>query len=385
MRTPARLAILLSALPAAASRCAAAEPSGMDKVRHPTARVTAPWKALADYPRPAAPDTGWGIHDHTNGDWYPPDADAFFKELKGKYGFVWFKILALGGNKVAECRAARRQGVEPVVRLYRSGHLPEYPKSGGQENELRKLVRDYVGAGAHYFEIANEPNLGGEWSSGHDTDDKIALLCANWLRVKKIVHEEGGIAVFYAMTPGSAGQWYRDCFETFKKEGRLEEAFAGAAIGVHTYTLNHPLDYPFDPKSNLPHATKEERLKSLLQDNTCFNIVELVMLLEDAYLPAQIPILGTEGGVSVGQGDDKRYPTTTMEIMTQMNMEIFNRMKPGSPGYWGDAFFSQMVWAYGGSGTFMMSGWFNNPQYGNLPILSVMEKAVKFDRGAAFK
>ena len=43
--------------------------------------------------------------------------------------------------------------------------------------------------------------------------------------------QEGGIPIFYAMTPGSAGKWYADCFETFKKWGKIEEAFADPASG----------------------------------------------------------------------------------------------------------------------------------------------------------
>ena len=68
-----------------------------------------------------------------------------------------------------------------------------------------------------------------------------------------------------------------------------------------------------------------------------------------------------------------------------MNMEIFQRMNPRHPKYWGDRFFSNMVWTYFGEGWFMFSSWFNHPKLGNLPILDVMEKAKKFDRGIAYK
>jgi hypothetical protein len=347
------------------------------------AKPTPPWRALADYPRPPAPDTGWGMHDHTNGWWKPADQDKFFKEMKTRWGFSWWKVLSLGANKTDMVAAARRNGVEPVVRIY---DLKEYPKPGKEEQEYRQLIRAYVTAGARYFEVGNEPNVGGDWTAGGTVkDDKIAGLCRTWLRVSKLVRQEGGIPIFYAMTPGSAGKWYAESFENFRKWGKIQEAFAGAAIGIHPYPLNHPLDYPFDAKKNMTHATPEERFQSLMKDNTCFLILELVQRLEDRYLPYPISILATESGLSVDDQTDRNYPKTTMDMHVAVNMEIFERMNPQNPKYWGDTLFANMVWAYGGEGSFMFSGWFHHPTFGNLPILDVMEKATKFDRGIAYK
>ncbi len=348
-----------------------------------TSRPAAPWRALADYPRPSAPDTGWGIHDDTNGWWKPKDQDKFFKELKTRWGFSWWKVLSLGANKLDMVAAARRNGVEPVVRIY---DLKEYPQNDKEMEDYRKLIRAYVKAGARYFELANEPNIDGDWTAGKTVkNNRIEGICKTWLRVKPLVMAEGGIPIFYAMTPGSAGKFYADCFETFKKWGKIEEAFAGAAIGIHPYPLNHPLDYPFDAKKNMPHATGEERFQSLMKDNTCFLILELVQRLQDRYLPSPIPILATESGLSIDDQADRNYPKTTMDMHVAVNMEIFERMNPRNPRYWGDTFFSNMVWTYHGEGSFMFSCWFNHPTFGNLPILDVMEKAEKFDRGIAYK
>lgn len=197
--------------------------------------------------------------------------------------------------------------------------------------------------------------------------------------------EEGGIPVFYAMSTGSAGEWWKKCFEYFKRHGKIEEAFAGAAFGAHLGTINHPLDYPFDPQRNLPHATEEERYRSLLKDNTCYRAGELVMLMMKRYLPHPIPILSTEGGVWFGSREDHEYPAVTWEMQTEWTMEMFNRFNPKHPKYWGDALFTQMCWEY--------DGWFNNWDRGKLegvptakiPVLYVMEKAKKFDRGIAFR
>ncbi len=376
-------AVLLWTSPLAFSE---SNPGASSQARKRAGRPKSPWLELADYPRPPAPDTGWGIHDSTDGVWKPSDPDAFFRELKKRWGFSWFKVLALGANKLDVVEAARRQGVEPVVRLYAGGPHPHYPRPGDEEREFRATVRAYVAAGAHYFETGNEPNIGTEWSPGEfDKPDPVERLCRQWLRVRSIVDEQGGIPVFYAMTPGSAGRWWKDCFETFAKWDKLEEAFAGAAFGAHLVPINHPLDYPFNKERNLPHATKAERFESLLKDNTCYLAVELIMHFMERHLPRPIPILSTEGGASLGSHEDRSYPRVTLERHRELNMEIFNRMNPRHPKYWGDALFAQMSWTYRGVGTFMMDGWFEHPEHGKLPILATMEKAEKFDRGVAFR
>ena len=346
-----------------------------------------PWKALADYPRPPAPDTGWGIHDNPNCMWVPPEPDAFFKELKRRYGFSWFKVLACGDNKLGVVKACRRQGVEPVVRIYAAGPAPYYPRPGGEEAEFRKLVKAYVAAGARYIEAGNEPNLKCEWVEGEWEKGKLTeRLCEQWLRVRKMIDEEGGIPVFYAMSVGgedgrSAGLWWDDCFRTFQKWGKIEEAFAGAAMGAHLGTINHPVDYPFDPQRNMPHASREERFNSLMQRNTGYLGGEVLMHLMDRYLPCPIPILSTEGGTFVDNQDDKTYPKTTPETHRDWNLEIFRRFNPRHPRYWGDPLFAQMSWIWhADEGSFALDSWHEHPKYGRMPILDVLEKEPRFDR-----
>jgi hypothetical protein len=343
-------------------------------------RARSPWLDLADYPRPPAPDTGWGIHDRTDCSSIvaAEDLDGFFRELKARYGFSWYKVLACGSGKEEMVRAARRQGVEPVVRLYAPEPHPFFPRPGREEEEFRRHVSQYVQAGARYFEAGNEPNLGIEWvREEFEKPDALEALCRQWLRVKKIIQEEGGIPVFYAMTPGSAGQWWLDCFETFRRWGKIEEAFSGAAFGAHLGPINHPLDYPFNRERNLPGSTREERLRSLLQDNTCYRAGELIMLLMDRYLPHPIPILSTEGGAFLGNRDDPAYPPVGLVRHAVLNMGIFERFNPDHPEYWGDALFAQMSWEY--------DSWFNEWTHGRMPVLRLMEKAEKFDRGKAFR
>jgi len=350
------------------------------------------WRSLADYPRPPAPDTGWGIHDNPNCVWTPADPDGFFRELRQRWGFCWFKVLACGANKLEVVRACRRQGVEPVVRLYVERPAPYYPRPGREEAEFRRLVRQYVQAGAHYIEAGNEPNLSLEWAPGQwDKPGRTERLCRQWLRVKRLIAAEGGIPVFYAMSVGgedkrNAGQWWEDCFQTFQRWDRIDEAFAGAAFGAHLGPANHPLDYPFDARRNLPHATRQERIESLMRDNTGYLAVELLIALMDRYLPHRIPILSTEGGAFPDNRDDPDYPPVTPERHRDLNLGIFERFNPAHPEYWGDPLFAQMCWIWhADEGPFAKDSWWDNPKYGRMPILDALEKAVRFDRGAALR
>ena len=392
------LLVLVAAAAATGSGCG--RPSRGPILSKPTfspdARPEVPWRALADYPRPPAPDTGWGIHDNPNCVWTPDDPDAFFKELKQRYGLSWFKVLACGRNKLDVVRACRRQGVEPVVRLYVSHPAPHYPRPGEQEAKFREYVAAYVAAGAHYIEAGNEPNLSIEWADGEwEKGNLTQRVCEQWLRVRKIIAEEGGIPVFYAMSVGgeeeptgvkrSAGAWWDDCFQTFAQWGKTEEAFAGTAFGTHLGTVNHPLDYPFDPQRNMPHASRAERFDSLMKRNTGYLGGELLMYLMEKYLPYPIPILSTEGGTFVDDQADKSYPMTTPEIHRDWNVETFRRFNPEHPKYWGDLLFAQMSWCWHGEGGFAIDSWHDNPKYGRMPILDALEKEPRFDRGIIFQ
>ncbi len=370
--------------------CAAAEKSEGGAARAGSAKKPppAPWLPLSAYPRPPAPDTGWGIHDNPACMWIPGDPDAFFKELKQKYGFSWFKVLACGSNKLEVTRAARRQGVEPVVRIYVDRPAPHYPRPGKEEAEFRDLVRQYVAAGARYIESGNEPNLSLEWSEGEwDKGNLTERVCDQWLRVVPMIRESGGIPVFYAMSVGgadgrSAGVWWDDTFKYYQKMGKLEEAFAGCAFGVHLGPANHPLDYPFDAQRNMPHATKQERVDSLMKNNTCYLGIELLIALMDKYLPAPIPVLSTEGGAFPDNHDDKNYPQVTKEMHRDLNIEIFRRLNPRREDYWGDPLFAQMCWIYhADSGIFALDSWFDNPKYGRMPVIDALEAEPRFDRG----
>ncbi len=367
-----------------------AQTAGGQTAVAPGAGDKAGWLKLSDYPRPTAPDTGWGIHDNPNCTWQA--SPELLREMRRRYGFSWFKVLACGANKLEVVKAARAAGIEPVVRLYVDRPSPHYPRPGRESADFRRLVADYVRAGARYIEAGNEPNLELEWAAGEwEKPDRVERLCRQWLKVRRLIAAEGGIPVFYAMSVGgsdgrSAGHWWTDCFETFRKWGAIDEAFAGTAFGVHLGPLNHPLDYPFDPRRNLPHATPAERIESLIKDNSCYLGVELLIHLMDRYLPARIPILSTEGGAFPDNQADPDYPKVTPELHRDLNLGIFQRMNPRHPEYWGDPLFAQMSWIWHTEGgMFAIDSWHDNPKYGRMPILDALEKEPRFDRGVVFE
>src|SRR5690554_6349092 len=127
------LALLLTGFHLLAVAAAAAPPAEKPAASRPAA----PWRALADYPRPPAPDTGWGIHDNPNCIWKADNLNGFFRDLRRRYGFTWFKVLACGANKLDVVAACRRNGIEPVVRLYVDRPAPHYPRPGREEAEFR--------------------------------------------------------------------------------------------------------------------------------------------------------------------------------------------------------------------------------------------------------
>ncbi len=341
---------------------------------------------LSDYPRPPAPDSGWGVHSDPNCSVQPEDPGAFFRMLRNRYGLTWFKVLACGDGALETVRAAAAAGVEPVVRIYVPAPAPFFPRPGRESEEFGRLVRKYVEAGAHYIECGNEPNLACEWAPGEwDKPDRVERICEQWLRASAIIREAGGIPVFYAMSVGGddgrpCGEWWEDVFRTFQKRGKLREAFDGAAFGTHLGTLNHPVDYPFDPKKNLPHGTPEERIESLRKDHSCYLAVELLQHQMRTYLGQEIPILSTEGGCFPGDHSDENYPEITPEMHRDFLLEIFRRFNPQHPKYWGDSLFAQMCWIWQATGGFANDAWHNNPRDGDLPILPALEKEKRFHR-----
>src|SRR5438874_184051 len=63
--------LLTVGLLATGATCSHAISRQPDAWKHAPRHVKSPWRALKDYPRPPAPDTGWGIHDVTDCVWTP--------------------------------------------------------------------------------------------------------------------------------------------------------------------------------------------------------------------------------------------------------------------------------------------------------------------------
>ena len=280
---------------------------------------------VEDFPRPAN-DNRRGIHWSASV-FHPIGAalDFWIGELQAM-NIKWLKLMDDGGGSSLElCKRLLASGMMPIVRLYRlepnPGHI------GAREEET---VRRLVAEGVRYFETNNEPNLPAEWKGGR--------LPANWLDIvvddficdaDKIIGL-GGLPGFPALGVGAKD----NPFELVVQRGRADLFEHGAWVALHNYTLNHPLDYPYDPvnQEGAPLTQEEyDRLgpwawegRSREQINTwrasdkqpgatlrttrpasCPSRLDEMLFKT---LGHRVPILSTEGGPVVGWKDDRRYP-----------------------------------------------------------------------------
>jgi len=252
--------------------------------------------------------------------------DFWISELQAM-NIKWVKLLDDGGGSSLElCTRLLAAGIMPIVRLYRlepnPGHI------GGREEDT---VRRLVAQGVRYFETNNEPNLPAEWKSGHMPSDWLDVVIDNFIYDADKIISLGGLPAFPAMGIGSEDT----PMATVVQKGRADLFEKGAWIAIHNYTLNHPLDYPYDSvnQEGTPLAQDEyDRLApwawegrsleqinawrasdknpgaTLQNDASCFLAFKLMDDLVLKRLGHKVPILSTEGGPVVGWKDDRRYP-----------------------------------------------------------------------------
>ena len=284
-------------------------------------------------------DSGLGIHGGANA-WYPlgegeEAEDWNIAQLK-EMGFSWVKLLNVDGSAVrcvAKCKAA---GIEPIIRLYR--HQPN-PGTLDLSPKTKNAVPELVAAGAHYFEVNNEPNVNWEWKGEvmpPDAPEQVArdfMVDADW------VLQCGGIPLLVAMSPG--GHW--DDMDFLKRVLVYLKANWGnlalCAIACHNAALNHPLDYPYDD-INQSAENKGQTLMDPGASNGWLKYKAVHQLVLDE-TGLDLPVLSTEGGIWPGEHQDNRYPAVTKEAVTDGYMEIRHQMRAGNypdwyfcTGYW---------------------------------------------------
>ena len=187
--------------------------------------------------------------------------------------------------------------------------------------------------------------------------------------------------------------------------GRRDLFERGAWVAIHNYTLNHPLDYPYDAVSQLgvplsqaeydrygawswdfrpresanPEDQTINRLRreskrpgtTIFQDPNCFRGYEAAGKMIFDALGYYVPVISTEGGPVVGWGDDKRYNKLVPTQQAEMQQEIVRQMQNNEVPDW---YFSLCTWLIASRplGDFTPA-WETMSWYTNLSLIHISE------------
>jgi hypothetical protein len=364
---------------------------------------------LRDYPRPKN-DTGIGVH------W-----SAGFASAIGLGGIeqTWLPdLIAMGVKwvKVANHDGAMgfvelllKHDIMPIVRLYR----PQ-PNPGVLDAKGLQAVSDYVAAGVRYLEFNNEPDLGVEWQGGERPADALTVVARTAIVDMEAILQRGGYPAVPALATGTT--W--DIVGEICHLGRRDLFSQPVWQALHNYSLNHPLDYPYDPGNqqgapytaefysriageqwganawqgwSLERVNEERRNHSnpgatAFEDPSCWRAYERYDRLIRDQIGRSLPILATEDGYIVGERPDPRYPATTPQLHAAQTLEACRCMMGTSTRFdhAPDYFFCTAFWLLGnytlGSWQPMWEGaaWYSTRWPGNrLPIVDALKAEPK--------
>ncbi|MGQ9839477.1 MAG: MSCRAMM family protein [Anaerolineae bacterium] len=299
---------------------------------------------LRDYPRPKN-DTGIGVH------WSAGYAaavglgkirDFWLPELIAM-GVKWVKIANHDGA-LSFVELLLKNDIMPIVRIYR----PQ-PNPGVLDEKALAAVRNLVSAGVRYIEFNNEPDLGVEWQGRQVPPNAVQVVAQNAIVDMEAILNLGGYPAVPALAPGT--KW--DLVGEICRLGRRDLFSEPVWQAVHNYSLNHPLDYPYDPgnQQGAPYTAEFynrlaaeqwdgdawqgwslERVNAERQRNAnpgatafddpaCWRSYERYDKLIRDQIGRSLPILSTENGYIVGERPDPRYPATTPQLHMAQTLE----------------------------------------------------------------
>jgi len=320
---------------------------------------------LSDYPRPQF-DTGFGLHDSASTGSFPTNWENHLKRLKA-LGVTWYKVLVDGDNKVNWVRFLTKNGIMVIVRMY---GLKPHPRFTPDYN----IVRQYVEAGAYYFEWGNEPNIGeDEWSSWPGNSNLGKMLVPQWLRCSNEIKKAGGIPLLPAATPGGRvnhREMWRQFFVELKKKKALD-SLKGCGLAVHVRPLNNPLDTLREDGNALnrdgvpifvdEHGEFIRYANTTTHDEYTWFIEFFTKQL--GYCP---PVFGTEAGYSIDDRQNSSEPPITRETHADWNHELFMRFDPDHPKHWDKHLFMEAYWLDRDGGTWKKDEIERTDLYGRL-------------------
>ena len=135
------------------------------------------------------------------------------------------------------CKRLLAADIMPIVRLFRAT-----PNPGAIGSREVDTIKRLVAVGVRYFETNNEPDLSAEWKDGYVPPDWMNIVVDNFIIEADKIIRLGGLPALPAMSVGNKD----NLVELVVQKGRADLFSSGAWVAVHNYTLNHPLDYPYD-------------------------------------------------------------------------------------------------------------------------------------------
>ncbi len=364
---------------------------------------------LRDYPRPKD-DTGIGVHWNAG---FPAAIglgqirQTWLPELKAM-GVKWVKISRHDGG-LDLATLLLQNDIMPVVRLYRY-----QPNPGTLDAAALAAVKDYVAAGVRYFEFNNEPDLGVEWQNTHLPSDAVEVVARNAIVDIEAILARGGYPGIPAIAVGC--KW--DLVAEICRLGRRDLLAQPVWQALHNYSLNHPLDYPYDAGNQEGAAYTQEFYNRLaaetwdgnawggwsldrvnqerrdhanpgataFDDPSCWRAYERHDQLIRVQIGRSLPILATENGYVVKERQDPRYVATTPQMHMAQTLEACRAMMGTSTRFdhAPDYYFCTAFWLLG---NYVLGHW--APEWegqawyserwpdGRLPIIAALKAETK--------
>ncbi len=318
------------------------------------------------YPRPAN-DNGRGVHYAPTILAQPPEMVDFFVTELLALNMKWVKIMQGDLPKIEHQYLIEQlvaHDIEPVLRVYKPYNEPY--------EHLPALVQAGLPLGVHYYELYNEPNIGGfpgGWYDGQAIS--VEHMLDVWLPAAEAIQQAGG----YPGLPSlAAGGDYDDMkflanfLDGVKARGRTD-LLQRAWIPLHNYFFNHPFNYPEEPvnltNALLTEAEAQQRGLSSDQvqaintaranarqpggyyvgdtihaDSNSFRKFEAYAKIFHDRFGYYLPIITTEGGPLTSDHQDPRYPPITDADVTDLTLRAYHAMLDTAPDY----YFAYMPW-----------------------------------------
>lgn len=362
---------------------------------------------LSAYPRPKS-DNGIGIHWSTNLYAQEDDVTDYFVAEIRDMGIKWVKFL----NEETEGRhydymieQLVANDIMPIVRIY--NHCNQSLDLGS----LGRMVDYYVPKGVYYYELYNEPDIPGRdggWCDDPEPDPE--HLASIWAPAAREVQAHGGYPSLPSIFPVGKNipDWENSFFQRFLKTIKANgdaDVLYGSWGAVHNYFINHPPNYPLDEVNltgrlltgeeiaryqldqaharaiNQARASQFEPDGYYVGDDPTLDITGFLQFIgyHDQFVEIfgfEIPLISTEGGVTVGSCEDPRYPCVNDKMQMEWTLAAYEYMLDEAPEY----YFANNTWLiaqraldfFGGT-VWESNAWYHDRKGNHLPIVEALK------------